>query len=125
MKLLTIANAIDRQFGGQFLDHVHLRAAGRREVDMPPWARLQPRSDLLVFVRALVVHDEVQIQLVRCSVVDLFRESKPLDVCALFFRARNDLPVQVFQCGKEGDGPMTNVVTVYREEGGCSSKLFP
>ena len=45
------------------LDQIDPRAAGGREVDMKPWPSRQPTSDRRGFVRAVVVQDQMHVEI--------------------------------------------------------------
>lgn len=59
--------------GEEALDLVQPRAVGRDEMHMPARSRGQPCLDLWVAVGGVVVHDAVDVQFGRDSLVDLMR----------------------------------------------------
>ena len=64
------ADAFVGQFPEPTFDNVQPRAARRREVHVEPRMTRQPTPHLLVFVRGVIVHDQVQVQLRIRLVVD-------------------------------------------------------
>ena len=69
------------------LDHVHPRAGRRREVQMKAWVLGQPRLDVLMLVRCVVVEDQVDLQALGDLAIDRAQELQKLDVamtCLLY-----------------------------------------
>ncbi len=54
------------------------RTARWNEVDVKPWMSFQPRLDLGMFVRVVVVHDQVQVQTRWRPLLDQLKELDPL-----------------------------------------------
>ena len=104
------ADDILRQLSEEALDQIEPGRARRREVNMKSRMLCEPLLDTLLFVGAVVVDDQVQIQVLRRFPVDLLEETKPFDVRMARFRPRDQFAVEVIQCGKQRDGAMPCVV---------------
>src|SRR3989337_987614 len=105
------ADCVLGQIAEEPLDQVHPGTAGGREVqDAPvpamrlellPVSDLQPGLNLGVFVRPIVVQDQVQRQVGWRLLMQLVQESQPLLVPVAGRRLAKDLAVQVGQGRKQ------------------------
>lgn len=83
---------------------------GRGVVDVVPGMAGQPGPDLLVLVGAVVVDDQVNIETGRHVRVDLLQEREKLLVPVTGLAAAQDGPVGHVQGGKEGGGPVPDII---------------
>ena len=71
---------------------------------------LQPLPNVLFFVGAVVVDNQMQVQFLGCFSLDLFQEPQPFYMGMLLLGASDELAVEVIQCGKQGNRSMPGVV---------------
>ena len=62
--------AVGGEVAEEALDHVQPRGAGGGEVDMKAPMTLQPALDGGMFVGRVVVHDQMQLLVIRCALVN-------------------------------------------------------
>ena len=77
---------------------------------------LQPTHHLLVLVRAIVVGNQVEVDIFGSLAVDLLEETQPLHVRVLLFGAVDQLALQVAQSCEQRDGAMPDVVVCPRPD---------
>ena len=61
---------------------------------------LQPVLDLLMFVRRIVVNDDVKILTFRCLSLNLLQKGQELLMPMALFALTDDTPIGYIQCGK-------------------------
>ena len=71
---------------------------------------LHPRADVGVFVSAVVVRDHVDFQVLGGLPIDLLEKAQPLHMGMFRLGTTDDLPFQVVQGRKQGNGAMADVV---------------
>ena len=69
---------LSRQFGEPAFDLVDPESRGRREVDVPVRSPRQPGLDRCGLVSGVIVHDDVDVQLLGDAPVDLLQEVEEL-----------------------------------------------
>ncbi len=85
----------------------------------------KPAANLGVFVRRVVIDDEVDIEIGRYVDIDVAEELKEFLVTVTLLALRHHVSCGSVQCGEQGRGPVTNVVVsntfdiaeAYREHG--------
>ena len=70
----TAFQAVGRDAAKEALDHVEPRCGSRREMDMETWMFLQLLLDLEIFVRRIVVADQMQRLFLGRFPIDLAQE---------------------------------------------------
>ena len=83
------------------LDGVEPRGAGRREVKVEPWVGLQEFPDLVGLMRAAVVENQMQIQVLGGGPVDLAQEVAAMTVGPVQHRGDAEAVIDVW--GRSGD----------------------
>ena len=73
----SVADPVMRDFPKPAFDDVQPRTAGRRVVDMESLVPLEPRLDLGMLVRRVVVDDQVQVQFGRSFRIDFLEKLDP------------------------------------------------
>ncbi len=58
----AVANAVVRDVAEPPLDNIQPRTAGRSEMHLKAWMAFEPRLDLGVLVRGVVVNEQMQVQ---------------------------------------------------------------
>ena len=74
----TATHALVIQVTKEPLDDIEPGTAGRNEVDVEPLVPFQPCKDFGVFMRGVVVSDEMKVEVARGFCVDLLQEPDPL-----------------------------------------------
>ena len=100
----AFADDVLRQFTEEAFDKVQPRAACRGEMDVKPRPTRQPDFDLLVFVRAVVVDNEMNVDLLGGLAVDLLEKAQPFDVGVTRLGSADELAVQIVQRREQRDG---------------------
>ena len=84
----TALQLLARQFGKPAFDLIDPGSGGRREVDVPVRSSRQPGLDRRGLVSGVVVHDDVDVQPLRDTPVDLLQEVEelpgPVAPCSTF-----------------------------------------
>jgi hypothetical protein len=93
---------------------VQPRTARRDEVNVEPGMALQPSLDLGVFVRVVVVHDQMQIEIRRRLLIDQLEELDPFLMTMSRHARADQLALGQFQGGKQRRRAMTRVVVRHR-----------
>ena len=86
---------------------------------VPRIAPFQPCLDVRMFVRAVVVNDQMQSDVRRHFSIELLEERQPLDVRMLGRDEAGDLPIEIVQCGEQRDGAVPDVVVRSRPNVPC------
>ena len=73
----TATETVLSQISKESLDHVQPRGAGGREVNVEPPVAGEPSFYLRVFVGGIVVHDQMQLLVLRCGVIEQTEELQP------------------------------------------------
>ena len=92
-----------RELCEEAFDDIEPRAAGWREVHMEPGVAFHPILHLFVFVRGIVVHDQMDIQVRRRFLVNQLKEPDPFLMAVLVHAGRYYLPLSHFN-GREERG---------------------
>ena len=79
-------------------------------------ALLQPTHHLLVLVGAVVVGNQVEIDLFGSLAVDLLEETQPLHMGVLLFSAIDQLALQIAQSREQRDSSMPDIVMGLRPD---------
>ena len=95
------ANALVRDVAKEALDHVEPRRTGGREVHVKSGVLGQPGEYLRVLVSRIVVHDQVQLLLVRRLAIDGLKEAQPFLMPVELIGHRHDLAGEYVQCGEQ------------------------
>ena len=95
-------NAFLGEVAKEAFDPVEPRRTGRGEVDVEAFVAGERAFDLRVFVRRVVVHDELEFLLGRGLAVDRAQELQPFLMAVLFHAGADQLAVQRVQGGKQG-----------------------
>ncbi len=96
------------------LDHVEPRSGRRREMDVKARMLLQPRLDLGMLVRGVVVADQVQLLVLGRLAVDLAQEVEPFDMAMALRATGNHGAVQRTHRGKQRGRAVALVVVGHR-----------
>src|ERR1700746_3425428 len=70
----------------------------------------EPGHDLRMLVGAVIVRDQMQVEMLGRLAVDLLEKAQPLHVRVAYLRARNKLAGERDQRGKQRDGAMARVI---------------
>jgi len=84
------AELFSGELGEEAFDNVEPGAAGRRKVRMESWVLLHPGLHLFVFMRGVVVHDQMDIQVRWRFPVYKLEELDPFLMTVLVHAGRND-----------------------------------
>lgn len=110
----AMEDAPAQSFGGEVakepLDHVQPRGRGRGEMHMNARVLGQPLLYLRVFVRRIVIEDQVQFLLLGRLPVDTTQEPQPFLVTVALLTAGDDRAIERIECGKERCGAMALVI---------------
>ena len=91
-------------FLGQFteppLHHVQPGSGCRREVELEAWMPTEPGPDARMLVGAVIIHDEVELQVGRCLAIDFLEESNELLVSMTRHAVPYDFAIEHTECGK-------------------------
>ena len=91
---------IASQISKESLNQVQPGTRRRCEMHMKSRMLAQPRLDLRMLVRAVVVRDQVNIQPLGRFTVDLLEKSQPFHMSVLAFSAADDFAFEVIQRGE-------------------------
>lgn len=108
------AQALHRQVAKETLDHIQPGGAGRGEVQMKTRMFLQPGFDLGMFVRGLVIQDQMQVAIRGSLPIELLEELEPFLMPVARLALRDDLPSGDVQGGEERRGSMPDIVVGQR-----------
>ena len=70
----------------------------------------QPCFDLLMFMCAVVVGNQVNLQFLGCLTVNLPEKAQPLHMGVLLLGSTDDLAIEVIQSSEQRDRPMADIV---------------
>ena len=70
----------------------------------------QPCLDLLMFMCAVVVGNQVNLQFLGCLTVNLPEKTQPLNMGVFLLGSTDDLAIEVIQSSEQRDRPMANIV---------------
>ena len=70
----------------------------------------QPSANLRVFVRGVVVRDQMQIKVARCFAVDLLEEPEPFDMGVACLGAGDQFSGQLAERGEQRDRAVPDIV---------------
>ena len=100
--------------GGQVtkeaLDHVEPRGARRSEVQMKTRMLLQPRFDLGMFVRGVVIQDQMQVAIGWRLLIEQPQELQPLDMPVACLALSDHRAIGDIERGKERGRPVAHIV---------------
>jgi len=88
------------------LDQIQPRAGCRSKVQMKPGMALNPRFDPRMFMRAVVVHDEMKIEFGGCLLIDFLEEPDELLMAMTRHTIADHFAVEHAEGGKEGGRAM-------------------
>ncbi len=114
------ANPLRREFAKPAFDEIQPRRAGRRKVQDKAGMRRQPRGDVRMRMRAVVIHDEVQRQGPRELAVESPQEFQEFLVRMVRETLPDDAPFRDVQRGKQRRRPVPLVVMGH----GAAAALF-
>jgi hypothetical protein len=77
---------------------------------------LKPSLHLRVFVRGIIVHDQMQLKMPGGFAIDLFEKLQPLLMPVLALDTADQTPLKIIQCGEQGDGAVTNIIVRLRAD---------
>ena len=106
----AISDDIVGELAKKALDQIEPGGTRRREVNVHAWVLFKPRADRGVFVRGIVVDDQMQRQFGRSLPVQLFEESQPFDIGMAGRSRAQDLPIEIVEGGEQCNGAMAGVV---------------
>ena len=106
----ALSDDIVGELAKKALDQIEPRGTRRREVNVHARVLFQPRADRGMFVRGVVVDDQMQGQSSRSLPVQLFKEAQPFDIGMARRGRAQDLPVEIVEGGEQRDGAMAGVV---------------
>ena len=104
--------AADRALGNHAEPALHLvepRCIGRREMQMIPWPPGEPRADVRMFVRTVVVDDQMNVELRRHVGVNVLEEREKLLVAMARLALRQDLAGRDIERGEQRGRPMAEI----------------
>ena len=84
----SLPDNILRYLAKESFHQVHPRRTGRSEMQVETRTSTQPSLHLLMFVCAVVVQDQVDIEFLRCLTVYLLEKAEPFNVRMMFLRTR-------------------------------------
>jgi hypothetical protein len=96
--------------GEEALDGVQPTGGGGREVEGPPGMAAEPRDDLGVFVRAVIVEDDVDGLVGRDLALDGIEEADELLMAVSLHAAPDDLAFEDIEGGEQGGRAVTLIV---------------
>lgn len=102
--------ALRRDFGEESFYCIQPGRTGRREVNVVPWAARKPSSYRGVFVRRVVVHDQVDVEFRRHLLVDAFEELKKLSMPVTGQALLDDFSIESVERSEERRGSVADVV---------------
>lgn len=73
----AFTNAINGEVSKKSFHHIHPRTACWDEVHVEPWSFCQPSLHLGMFVGAVVVNDEMKVEMGGCPTINLFEKAQP------------------------------------------------
>ena len=93
-------------------DLIQPGTAGRGEVKEEAIAllRLQPALDIGAFMRAVVVHNEVDLLLSRQMLFEMIQETHKVAAAMAFLARADHFPIEDIERGKQGSGAVALVV---------------
>ena len=102
--------------GHSFVTAIHVQpgSAGRREVNVKAWVTGKPSLNFGMFVRSVVVHDQMQFLVLGSGVVEQPQELQPFLVPVPLLADTNDRPIQGVQGGKQCGGTVALVIVGHR-----------
>lgn len=108
------ADALFRNFGKEPFDGIEPRRTCRREMNVIARSRFEPRFNEWMFVRRVIIHNEMHVELRRHAALDAIEKlhefGMPVTRQALF----DDLPRKDVQRRKQRRGTVANVVVRLR-----------
>lgn len=108
------SDAVVGDFAKPAFDQIQPGTAGGREMDVKSSMPFQPRLDLRMLVRCVVVHDQVQVQLRRSFGVDLLEELDPLLVTVLGHAGSDQPAFRHFDRGEQGRRAVAFIIVGHR-----------
>src|SRR3954469_9208779 len=97
-------------FTEESFDHVEPGGRSRREVHVEARVLLEPGPHLRVFVRGVVVENQMDVQHRIYFAVDLLEKGEPFLMAMLLLGCGDDFAAEVVERGKEGSGSVPVVV---------------
>ena len=82
------------------LHHIHPRAARWREVHVKTRVLLEPTQHLRVLVSCIVINDQVQFQILRGFLVDVFKEFQPFRMRVSLGSLTDYLSIEIGESGE-------------------------
>jgi len=64
---------------------------------------LKPSLHFRVFVRGVIVHDQMQLKMLGRFAIDLFEKLQPLLMAVLALDAADQASLKIIQCSEQGD----------------------
>lgn len=104
------ANALLGEMTKPALDKIEPRTGGGSEVQVEAPMTFQPRAHAWMFVRAVVVDNEVQIQTGRSFLIDSFQKADEFLMTMAWHAVSDHFAVQNIQGGEERRGAMAFIV---------------
>ena len=106
----TAANGFLRDDVEPYLDLVEPGCIGRRVVDVVPWSSGQPAFNLVVLVRSVVVHNQVNVKICGNVLVDVVQEAYELLMSVSSTALREHVTSSYIESREERRGTVTDVV---------------
>ena len=78
-------------------DHIQPRTGGRREVQVKLWMSFEPRLDIGVFMRRVVVEDQMQIEVRRSLGINVLQKRQPCMMPLSWQTVGDDFSLRQFQ----------------------------
>jgi len=111
--------ALLAEFAKPAFNQIQPGAGRRSEVQMKTRMPIQPGFHAGMFVRAIIIHDQMEIEFGRSFIVDFLQESQELLVPMAGHAVPDHLAVEHAQGGKQSGRPMAGVIMRH-----CSTAAF-
>ncbi len=108
------AQTFPSELAEEAFDDIEPRATGRREMDMKAGVSFQLILHVLVFVRGIVVHDQIDVQVGRRFLVNQLEKLDPFLMAVFVHAGRDDLPLAHLNGRKERGRSVALVVMRHR-----------
>ena len=110
----TASNPALSQLSKPTLDHIQPRGAGGREMEMHAGVSLEPALHHGTFMRAVIVHDEMQIEFRRCGLLNGLEKFDKLLTPMSRQTLPDDRAIEHVEGGKERRRPMPFIIMGHR-----------
>ena len=110
----TTAQSLLVEIPKEPLNYIQPRTAGRDEMEVETFMSLEPIQDLRMFVRGVVIHNQMKTQILRRLGVNLREKLDPLLVSVTRHAGGDDFALEHVDRRKERRGTMAFVVVGHR-----------